>query len=337
MRKEIRKMTTGRISGKVLSGTVAAFALIAGLGGPVMAQTAAPSATAQSDLPAPLAALNLGNLRSEVKRDGLREIDGRTSDGVEIEAKIDMAGNIIEVEADDGALPQSLIEALLPGAALGSDAMSLLARIDEIKLRPDHIDVKGNQPDGADAELKFDPQGALVGAELDDAALPDALVQALLPQAVRDADVFSQFGRIDEIGSRNGHFIVKGEDASGRDMGAAFDQEGRVLRFGSDGPRKGGHDHHGRDRDDDRRGDDRRGGPGHAGRGGPDGHPARGPRLADFNAVEVNQRLTAAGYSQFGFLRPQGPRIVLEATNPQGEPVVLELDRAGEVVRETAR
>ena len=58
---------------------------------------------------------------------------------------------------------------------------------------------------------------------------------------------------------------------------------------------------------------------------------------ADFDAVAVNQRLSEAGYTGFGFLRAAGAGLMLEATNPQGEAVTLELDRQGEVVRETAR
>ena len=61
------------------------------------------------------------------------------------------------------------------------------------------------------------------------------------------------------------------------------------------------------------------------------------PIPADFDSVAVNQQLIQAGYGNFGFLRAEGPRLMLEATNPQGEPVTLELDRQGEVVRETAR
>lgn len=66
---------------------------------------------------------------------------------------------------------------------------------------------------------------------------------------------------------------------------------------------------------------------------------ARGPAPvpADFDAVALNQRLTQAGYGNFGFLRADGPRLMLEATNPQGEAVTLEFDPQGEVVRETAR
>ena len=80
------------------------------------------------------------------------------------------------------------------------------------------------------------------------------------------------------------------------------------------------------------RGEDRRG----------QGRPGDGPRgmaaiPADFDAVAVNRRLTQAGYGGFGLLRAEGPRLILEATNPQGEAVTLELDRQGELVRETAR
>ena len=60
----------------------------------------------------------------------------------------------------------------------------------------------------------------------------------------------------------------------------------------------------------------------------------------DDDAAIVNileTTLTQAGYQNFGFLRPNGPRVMLEATNPQGEAVTLELDRQGELVRETAR
>lgn len=328
--------------------SAAMLALIAGIGTGAMAQTA-PTAV---DLPAPLAGLNLNNLEIETKRDGMRDIEGRTAEGVDIEAKVDMAGNLVEVEADDGVLPQALIDALVRADLRGAPVMAQFGSITEVKQHPAHLEIKGRQPTGAEIEVKFDRQNALIGVEMDDAAIPADLVNTLLPQAVRDNEVIAQFDRIDEIGNRDGRVMVKGEDADGRDMRAEFDADGRVLRFGSeDGPRG------------DRRGEERRGdrGPGHDVRG-PGGHgmrgegPGDGPRgerpmggaggdgprgpapvPADFDAVAVNQRLTQAGYSNFGFLRPEGPRLMLEATNPQGESVTLELDRQGEVVRETAR
>ena len=60
-------------------------------------------------------------------------------------------------------------------------------------------------------------------------------------------------------------------------------------------------------------------------------------RAAQIDTVAANQRLTEAGYTQFGLMRQQGPRLMLDATNPDGEAVTLELDLQGQLVRETAR
>lgn len=346
------------MSRQKLTSTAALIALIAGLAGPVMAQDAAApqSDTAAADLPAPLAALNLNKLRSETGRDGIREIEGFTADGVEIEVKIDMAGNLIKVEAEDGALPAALIEALLPQAVRDHEATGLFVRIDEIRQHGGFLRIEGRQAGGEDVEAVFDAEGRLIGLELDDAAIPASLVAALLPQPVRDAEAFGQFAGIEEIHNRGGVVVVEGRDEAGEKMKAAFDADGRLLRFGRDedrGPRqwRGRAPHgeafrHGRDdmmgmmmkgqggHGDMRGAPMRPGGPGHQGHG-----PAGGPRheAPDFDTAEVNRRLTGAGYGGFGFLRMDGPRILLEADNPQGEPVTLELDPRGEVVRETAR
>lgn len=330
-----------------LTTSAAMLALIAGIGTGATAQT-----PAANDLPAPLAGLNLTNLDIESKRDGMRDIEGRTADGVDIEAKVDMAGNLVEVEADDGALPQSLIDAMVSADLRGQPVMAQVGSITEINQHPDHVEVKGRQPSGAEIEVRFDRQNALIGIDMDDAAIPADLVNTLLPQAVRDNEVIGQFDRIDEIGKRNGRIMVQGEDATGQDMRAEFDADGRVLRFGrEDGPRG--------DRREERRGGrgpghDDRGPGGHVMRGdmtdhSPDADDPRGNRFmgdgprgaaavpADFDAIAVNQRLSEAGYTGFGFLRAAGAGLMLEATNPQGEAVTLELDRQGEVVRETAR
>ncbi|WP_347138512.1 hypothetical protein [Paracoccus sp. SSK6] len=322
--------------------SAAMLALIAGIGTGAMAQTA-PAAT---DLPAPLAGLNLKNLDIETKRDGMREIEGRTADGVDIEAKVDMAGNLVEVEADGGALPQPLLDAMVPADLRGQQVMSLFGSITEVKQRPEHVEISGRQPTGAEIEARFDRQNALIGVEVDDASLPADLVGALLPQAVRDNEVIGQFDRIEEIMNRNGRIMVEGEDANGEDMRAMFDTDGRVLRFGredDDGPKgdrdRGRHGDHGPRMGDRGPGDHGPHGE-HGARGaGPAGDGPRGPAPipADFDAVAVNQKLTQAGYKDFGFLRAEGPRLMLEATNPQGEAVTLELDPRGEVVRETAR
>lgn len=252
-------MITGRsserktkMSRQRLASTAAMIALIAGLAMPAMAQVS------NGDLPAPLAALNLNNLRSETGRDGIREVEGLTADGVEIEAQIDMAGNLLKVDADDGALPAMLIEALVPQAARDHEAFGLFVRIDEIKQHAGHIEIEGRQANGEDIEAIFDPENRLVKLDLDDTVIPASLVAAMLPQAVRNAEAFGQFAGIQEIHSRPGFVGLQGTDGTGEEMKAMFDEEGRLLRFGRDedkGPRawrgRGGDD------DDRRRGPER--------------------------------------------------------------------------------
>lgn len=179
---------------------------------------------------------------------------------------------------------------------------------------------EGWLPDGVEIEAVFDASGNLVEIEADDGALPASVIEAVLPQAVRDSEIMAQFGTIDEIKTRDGRFGISGEDGNGADMRALFDEAGNVLRFG---------------RDDDDRGRDRKR---HHREDGPgrDGN-ARATPAPVVDTVAINQRLTEAGYDSFGLLRQEGPRLLLDATNPDGETVTLELDRQGEVVRETAR
>lgn len=245
-------------------GAVATSALIAIIGSSALAQTAA----TEVKLPAELEALNLTDIRSDQKRQGFTEVEGRTADGVEIEAMLDPEGKLLGVEIDDGTMPQSLID-------------------------------------------------------------------ALLPQSVRDNELLTQFTVIDSIKNRRGALGVEGEDDAGEDLYALFDQDGRMLQFGRDddehkrGKKPHGKMHHG----DGPHPHGKKGAP--HGDHGPEGMPpAPAP---EFEATEVNQKLTEAGYTDFGFMRLEGPRITLDATNPDGETVTLELDPKGEVIRETAR
>lgn len=257
--------------------TAASAALIAGLGGAVLAQDAAPTPTA--DLPAALSTLDLQNVEIKPGRRGGSKIEADLPGGGEIEAFVDDQNNLIMVDTDDVAVPQSLID-------------------------------------------------------------------TLLPQSVRDNDILSQFSTIEKIGGREGRFMVGGQDANGEDLRAGFDEDGRLMRFGrGDDDERG---HKGREG----RGGHGKGehggkhGKGDHGRGGPkDGGPRDGgPRGAGdmpppppVDAAALNQALTGAGYSDLGELRPEGRRMLIDATNAAGESVTLEVDPAGEVIRETAR
>lgn len=298
-----------------LAGSAALIALMAGLPalsgmGAALAQEAAPATQPAtqpdaSGTPALLTQLGVTDLSSDSWRDGGREYEGRLPDGTEIEAKFTRDGTLAEFKAEDGALPAPVVE-------------------------------------------------------------------QLLPQAVRDSEIFGQFDLLERIDTREGMFELRGRDEAGAKMRARMDDAGTVMRFGResgdddrrgagkrgegkraemrghrDGYRDGPRGDHARGPDESgpREGGPRAGGPREGGprEGGPrEGGPQRGemrrmPPAPDFDTVEMNQRLTAAGYRDFGFLVLAGPRLLLDATNPDGEAVRLELDRQGEVVRETAR
>ncbi len=221
---------------KHLASTAALIAVMAGTV-PAIAQTPG------VELPSMLQGLDLDRISFETKRDGQREYEGYLPDGTQIEAEFDMAGNLIKIEADDGSLPAPLIDAALPGAVRGTPAMALFARFEEIKQTPRHLEVKGWQENGAEVEVKFAPDNSLIEIETDDTALPQPIIDAILPQAVRGNEVMAQFGMIEEIKAEYGRFEVKGEDTGGQDMRAAFDEAGAVLRFGRDDDRRGGRDH----------------------------------------------------------------------------------------------
>ncbi|MCF3974511.1 hypothetical protein [Paracoccus salsus] len=270
------------MSRNILKISAATLALVAGLGHAALAQGTAP-VTAADDLPAALRALNLEAVQIRQGPRGGRKIEGDLPGGGEIEALVNDRNDLVMVEVDDIAMPQPLLE-------------------------------------------------------------------ALLPQTVRDNDILTQFAQIERVGGRDGRFMVSGEDADGTDLRAGFDQDGRLLRFGRDeddhgkrgkrgmgGHREGrGGDHgawngKGGDRQMRGVGDEMRGGP--EGRRSPDG--LRGMPPIDRQAL--NERLGGAGYTELAAPRPAGPRLLVDATNPAGEAVTLEVDPAGEVIRETAR
>lgn len=258
-----------------LTLSAAALAIGAGVTTASMAQDAAPAADA---LPAPLAALNLQDIETKEGRRGGRKI-----------------------EAD------------LPG--------------------------------GGEIEAWLDDQGGLRMVEVEDVAMPQSLVEAMLPQAVRDSDILSQFAVIDQIGGRDGRVMVGGEDSAGEDLRAGFDQDGRLLRFGRDDDdgrreRRGGGQH-------DRMGDHDRGKGGHGKRGGDQmgqrhggdqmGEGRGGGRMRMMDNATITEGLDNAGYTDLGEPRPAGPRMILDAVNAAGEAVTVEVDAQGEVIREIAR
>lgn len=248
------------------------------------------------------------------------------------------------------------------------------------KMRRGGTRIRGTLPDGQKIGAMLAEDGTLRGLRAmdKDAGLPQALVDQLVPQAVRDNAVFAQLGKLGAVFTGERGVMLGGQDAQGNDVRAAFAQDGTLVRFGRgdddmrfgkgkgkdrDGKhghfgRKGGHDDDGeRGRrgwhDGDR---DGRRGPPPGDMPPPDDLPpapdqqggmpmpfgdgdtrqgALGAPVAD--PGELRSALTDAGYSEIGEISQRGPRILAMAINPEGEPVAVELDRQGEVLREINR
>lgn len=243
--------------------------------------------------------------------------------------------------------------------------------------------IGGRLPDGSRIDAMLDAAGELRGLRLrEGAALPQALVERLVPQAVRDSAVFGEMGSLGAVFSGERGVMLAGKDGEGRALRAGFAEDGTLLRFSrgdEDGPRgmmgrdgkgfgdrgfgdrgfdgrRDGKDRGGKDRDGwgherrdrDRHGPDRwHGKPDHPRWGHAPGAdmppptpggqpPAPGPQgaLEPARQDALRQALTEAGYGEIGAIMAMGPGAVAQAVNPEGEAVLLELDPAGQVIRE---
>ncbi|MFV0300573.1 MAG: hypothetical protein ACK5IP_06790 [Paracoccus sp. (in: a-proteobacteria)] len=214
-----------------------------------------------------------------------------------------------------------------------------------------HVEVEGDLADGTQIEAKLDPRGQLRQIEADDdAALPAAVIEALIPEAVRGSEIYGQFATVEEIGLPPAEapvqgVMIEGRDANGEELRALFAEDGTLTRFGR------GDDDHGRRGDRGMRGrmHGKHGGHGeqgmrghHMGRGmdrdgGHMGGRMGGQPPAPLDEAAVTTILTEAGYQDLGAISRDGPRTLVEAVNAAGEDVTVEVSPRGDVMRETAR
>lgn len=214
----------------------------------------------------------------------------------------------------------------------------------------------GTLPGGTAFQAMLDRDGTLRMIRTTDetASLPADIVAQLVPEAVRNAAVFAEFASVKGVGI-GGHgpragdaeaaadgVMVFGADAQGQGLRAAFSADGTMQKFGrgdmdrgegkKGGKKDGKHGKRG-DRDHDgERGD--RG----AMRGGPDGAQGPGGMIpAELDDAAVARILGDAGYTQPGAITREGPRLDVEAVNPNGEPVTLTINPRGVITREIAR
>lgn len=293
--------------------------------------------------------------------------------------------------AQDAATPVPAAPGTAPAAEAPAQTVTLpqilkdagLSDVTSDQMRRGGTRIRGTLPDGQKVGAMLAEDGTLRGIRTEDraAVLPQALVDQLVPQAVRDNAIYGQLGRLGAVFTGERGVMLAGTDAQGNDVRAAFAPDGTLVRFGrGDDMHFGGRDgkdhdgkrgHHGRkgghDKDHGRWGwhDGDRGGDRDGRRGPPPGDmppppppgdmppPAPdqqgalpmppvegGMREAAVPALgqgEVRMALTEAGYSGIGEITRRGPRILAMAVNPEGEPVAVELDGQGGVLREINR
>ena len=266
-----------------------------------------------------------------------------------------------------------------PATTAPADTAEALVQVPEFFQSDDFADVEsrpgprgGLFVDGSIAETGKDfdaivsSEGELMGVRTaEGSALPQALVDELLPEAARAHPIMSEITELSAIGSRGGAVMIGGQDASGDDVRIGFDEDGELMRFergehgdrgkrgfGKHGERddkgqRGYHDEksergdHGGDRDrmGARDSGPRDGGPRDGGQpqGGPDDRPQPGQSPAPVDEAAIRSAVEGAGYSELGEFSPNPRGASFEALNPQGEEVVVFVTPEGEVVRETAR
>lgn len=210
--------------------------------------------------------------------------------------------------------------------------------------------ISGKLPDGAGLTIFVDERGELRGLRAEgDGTLPANLIERLVPQPVRSQQIYGQLGRIEGLFLGDEGVMLAGKDAQSKPVRAAFAPDGTLMRFGrgedhgpGKGPDRGPREGHGKDRGDrghmDRDRDRGSKDPRHGEkRGGGDRADApRGPGQP-MGPEDIRASLGKAGYTNVGQILQQGPITVAQATNPEGEPVLVEIGPKGRIVRELNR
>lgn len=153
-------------------------------------------------------------------------------------------------------------------------------------------------PDGAQLRVEYDSQRGLEEVETDRAgSLPSAMLDRILPAALRETDEFKGIARVTEIEFDRDEIQIEGFAADGAKIEIDASPEGRIHGYEQK-----------RDRDQ-----------------------ARAMQLD-----EARTRLTGLGYSVLDSGHREDDTTSFIATNPHGERVDVRLDDEGRVTREAA-
>ena len=211
---------------------------------------------------------------------------------------------------------------------------------------------QGTLPGSGAFQAMLDDTGALRMIRVTDeaAALPADLVSRLVPEAVRANAIFAEITSVKGVAQGSQGVMVFGTDAQNQHVRAGFAADGTLQKFGrgemdrgKDRKHWGGKDGKGKDgkgkRGDGKHGKAWDGKRGDGQRGGSDGQQGAAPAQlpAELDDAAVARIVTDAGYTQPGAVTRNGPRLEVEAVNPNGEPVTLTVNPRGVIVRELAR
>jgi hypothetical protein len=117
------------------------------------------------DLPDALAGLDLRDLRIE-RDDDETKYRARLDGDIKFEAEYDRAGRLREVKTEPkGTLPAGLIKRLLSDDIRDAITDLGIARLHEIEVKSDQIEVKGHDDNDRPAEAEFAPSGLLLEFE----------------------------------------------------------------------------------------------------------------------------------------------------------------------------
>ncbi|RCW88887.1 hypothetical protein [Paracoccus lutimaris] len=325
-----------------LTTSIALTALLAVMGARAMAQDGAPVPPPAASTPAPTVALpqilqdaGLTDVsRDELWRGGTR-IQATLPDGAKIGAMLAEDGTLrgLRMQDDAAVLPQSLVDKLVPQAVRDNGVYAQIDKLGAVFTDERGVMLAGTDAQGSEVRAAFAQDGTLI-----------------------------RFGRGD------------GEMELGKDRGRGRDgKHGHRWHKGGHDDDHGRHDRHGATHDGNRDWEDHDDHDGkREGRRGPppgdmpppdmpppgdmpppppapdqqgaapmppvDGEMRQGAATPlSVDPGEMRMALTEAGYSGIGEITQNGPRVLAMATNPEGEPVAVELDPQGEVLREINR
>ncbi len=189
----------------------------------------APTGAGEVALPVEMRGLGLTEVRTRTERGrrGEREIDihARMPGGGWLLAEI-RDGRLVEVKTDGTAMPQPLVERLLPAGIRGDRSFAGLTRITDIDIdRDGEIEVKGLDEAGMRIEIEYAPGGAMISFERerdDRRSLPVATARARLNELG-----YRQIGFVDRTGRHNRALAT---NTYGEWVEVRLDEQGRVDR-----------------------------------------------------------------------------------------------------------